>query len=549
MEPVELRGLNELAYCERLYYLMYVEKLFEKSADTIEGKYMHERRKSNSTLDLLDGADISSATLFSRDGALCGRVDSIKADGENYAPIEDKNSKMPGLPCHCELWGHKLPPISIWANDIPQILGQIYLLRDNGYRCSKGKVYYRGSNRIVDIEYLPEYDGLVKDGIALAQSLHEAKHIPLPLVDSEKCIRCSMNYICLPDEQNFIHKKIDEVRRLYPGRPDGGILYVVSNGAKIGKDGDCFSVWTPDDGEKLVPVKDVEHICVFGNVQVTTQAMREMVKNEGSISYFSYSGWFEAITSGLTTKNITLRQKQFSAFSDETIALTLSKSIVTAKIENQRTLLRRNAKAKSSKSLNFIKDIKKEIEEVQNLDSLRGFEGIAAQKYWDNFSAMVNDNEAWKIMGRNKRPPKDEINAMLSYGYSLLTRDFCSALASCGFDCLLGFFHAVVPGRPALALDMMEPYRPLIVDSTILRMVNENIAKKDDFTVFNGGVYMSPDIKKKLIETYEKRVDELITHPIFGYRLSYRRMFMLEAKLLAKYLTGDIDEYFPLTTR
>lgn len=153
------------------------------------------------------------------------------------------------------------------------------------------------------------------------------------------------------------------------------------------------------------------------------------------------------------------------------------------------------------------------------------------------------------MQGRNRRPPKDEVNAMLSYGYSLLLRDAISAIMINGMDYLYGFFHSIVPGRPALALDLMEPYRPVIVDSTVLRLINEGIVQQNQFVKNKAGVFMSPLVKKKLIRMYEHRLDEMITHPTFGYRLSYRRMIQLEAKLLGKYIQGDISDFSPLTTR
>ena len=549
IEPIELRALNELVYCERLYYLMYVQRLFETSVDTLEGKKKHEKRKENSPKNLLEGAEISNTTLYSKCGKLCGRVDSIKSEDEQYIPIEDKNGKVPEYPLEKTLFDVELPKINVWDNDLAQIAGQMYLLRSNGHECNLGKVYYRASNRLVDVTYESALDTFVTRLINKANELKHYEKMPEPLVDSEKCVKCSLNFICLPDEQNFIVKKTDEPRRLYPGRADGGILYVISNGGKVSKEGDNFSIWTPDEGGSRVPVKDVEHICLFGNVQITTQAIREMIRHEGTISYFSASGYLEGMTSGIVTKNISLRQKQFADFNVSDIQLDLSKKIVEAKIENQRTLLRRNGKDDLEEVLKFLKKTSKQIDDTDNLDSLRGFEGIAAQKYWGNFRTMLNDSSEFDITGRNKRPPKDEINAMLSYGYSLLTRDFSAALAAVGFDYMFGFYHAVVAGRPAFSLDMMEPYRPLVVDSTILRLVNEKQISKEDFVVFDGGVYMSQTAKKKLLTAYERRVDEMITHPKFGYRLSYRRMFMLESKLLAKYLTGELPEYLPLTTR
>lgn len=161
---------------------------------------------------------------------------------------------------------------------------------------------------------------------------------------------------------------------------------------------------------------------------------------------------------------------------------------------------------------------------------------------------MSNDKE-FDMSSRNKRPPRDPVNALLSYGYTLLARDFYSAIVAVGLDPMMGFYHKAVAGRPALALDMMEAFRPLIVDSTVLRVINGNIIKKDDFLELSGCCQMKLGTKKKWLAAYENRVDELVTHPRFEYRMSYRRILQLEIRLLARVLEGEFDEYVPLMTR
>ena len=401
---------------------------------------------------------------------------------------------------------------------------------------------------MVEVEYRDEYDEMIESGVRYCSELMEKK-IPKPLLDSEKCIRCSLNWACLPDEISYIEKKIEEPRRLYPGRMDNSILYVTTVGSKIGKEGEGISIWSPNGEKSIIPRKDIEHICVYGNVQVTTQAMMEITRNGGSIFYFSSGGWLQSVTCSPITKNIKLRISQFEKFKDEELKLELVKSIVKAKIENQRTLLRRNRRNEIEKELSILKNYSNKVNESFDVDSIRGYEGSAARVYWEVYGKQFKDVEEWKMIGRNRRPPLDEINALLSYGYSLLLRDFISAIFETGMDYLYGFYHSIVPGRPALALDLMEPYRALIVDSVVLRMINEGIAKKENFSKLDAGVYMRPEVKKKLIYMYEKRMDEMITHPDFGYRLSYRRMIYLEAKLLGKFLQDELSEYKPLTTR
>lgn len=544
---IQLRELNEYVYCRKLAHLMYVQGLFEENADTLTGSHSHEKREEEGKNTSLEGVKLNTMTLYGYDGRLCGKLDNIYSENGEYVPVEDINSKMPESNLQQKLCGIEMET-GAWLNDVPQLLGQMYLLRQNGYPCSRGKIYYRGSNKMVEIPYQKEYDIIVEQLVSECILLYEML-CPSPLVDSEKCIRCSLNWICLPDEVNHEACKEREVRRLYPGRPDGSIMYVSTIGAKVGKDGESFSVWLPSGEKTLVPIKDVEHICVYGNVQVTTQATQALISEGGSVFYFSSSGWFMAMTSAPVTKNIELRIRQFSAFGDKDFCASLVKKLVASKLENQRTFLRRNGTDEMKPILRSLKKMRDKANVETDIDMLRGFEGNGASEYWKGYQQLIGDKETWVMDGRNRRPPKDEINAMLSYGYSLLLRDCISAIASTGMDYLYGFYHVITPGRPAFALDLMEPYRPLLVDSVVLRLVNENIVNKKGFARTQAGVFMSSDTKKKLIAMYEQRLDEMITHPEYGYRLSYRRMLQLEAKLLAKYIMGETEDYKPLTTR
>lgn len=236
-------------------------------------------------------------------------------------------------------------------------------------------------------------------------------------------------------------------------------------------------------------------------------------------------------------------------FNNPSCCCYLIQKIVAAKIANQRTLLRRNQKTSLKETLDSMQNYKNKVTTIEDIDIIRGYEGNSSKLFWEAYPSLFKYPNIWSMNGRNRRPPKDEINSMLSYGYALLMRDFISAIIVTGLDHLLGFYHITIPGRPALALDLMEPYRPVIIDSLVLRLINEKIISKNDFATTQSGVYMKPEAKKKIIYMYEKRMDEMITHPQFGYHLSYRRMIQLEVKMLSKYITGEISDYSPLTTR
>lgn len=380
--------------------------------------------------------------------------------------------------------------------------------------------------------------------------IDDTSELPEPLLDSGLCIECPLNFVCLPEEINYLKHKIPETKRLYPGRPEGGVLYVTGFGGKISKDGESLCVWIPQQETVYIPLKDVEDVCVIGNVQMTTQAMYQIIEKGGSICYLGASGQLNAITTPISVKAVKMKQLQYKLFQDETIRTELTKAIVKAKINNQRTILRRNSKISSKRALAIMMRTSKQVGGNHLQDVLRGMEGYCAKLYWNSFDHMFSDREQWTVNGRSTQPPKDPVNSLLSYGYTLLVRDFLAAVSLSGLDPTCGFFHSLRDNKPSLALDLMEPFRPIIVDSIVLRLVNENMVHIDDFLVHeDGAVLIKPSARKKLIAMYERRVDELITHPVFGYRLSYRRLFALEAKLLGKYLTGEIAEYAPFQVR
>jgi CRISPR-associated protein Cas1 len=185
-----------------------------------------------------------------------------------------------------------------------------------------------------------------------------------------------------------------------------------------------------------------------------------------------------------------------------------------------------------------------------SLKELLGVEGTAASLYFSQFKDMIKKgNHDFVFKDRNRRPPRDPVNCLLSYGYSLLTNDFTATLAKLGLDPYLGFYHQTKYGKPALSLDLMEEFRPLVVDSVVLSCLNKNILQEDDFQIRNLGVFMKPKGKKKFLQEYARRMDGLITHPVFKYRISYRQVLEVQIRLFCRFLQGELDAYPLFITR
>jgi CRISPR-associated protein Cas1 len=230
---------------------------------------------------------------------------------------------------------------------------------------------------------------------------------------------------------------------------------------------------------------------------------------------------------------------------------------------NCRTLIRRNAEDPPPHTLSRLKELIGVAESAGSLESLLGIEGTAARLYFEAFRGMVRPapDDATEIKsgprqemsfdfdGRNRRPPKDPVNALLSLGYAMLAKDLTITLMNVGFDPYMGFYHQPRYGRPALALDVMEEFRPLVVDSVVLSAVNTGVVRASDFIRRGGAVSLAPAGRTKFLRAYERRMDEEITHPVFDYRISYRRTLEVQVRLLARYLAGEINEYPPFATR
>jgi CRISPR-associated protein Cas1 len=252
----------------------------------------------------------------------------------------------------------------------------------------------------------------------------------------------------------------------------------------------------------------------------------------------------------MSHKNVELRRSQYAAATSPERSLALARRFVQAKIANCRTLLRRNAAGVTEDLLADLKGDMRRAGDVATMESLLGIEGNSAQRYFSWFSKMITGDVAtFDFQTRNRRPPRDPINALLSLAYAMLTREWTTTLLSVGFDPYLGFYHQPRYGRPALALDLMEEFRPLIADSVVLTAVNNEEIKAKDFIATLGAVALTASGRSRFIEVYERRMSQEIVHPVFGYTISYRRTLEVQARLLGRYLAGEIPEYPSFTTR
>jgi CRISPR-associated protein Cas1 len=291
-------------------------------------------------------------------------------------------------------------------------------------------------------------------------------------------------------------------------------------------------------------------------------------------------GWFYGLTRGMGLKNIFLRREQFRHADVPLFCLQLARALIAGKIQNQRTMLQRNHVEPPAPVILALKQFIEQARGADSLDTLLGIEGNASRIYFENFAGMIKlDEEApggneggqsrmedgpaaenrkprtenrqftFDFINRNRRPPRDAVNALLSLAYSVLAKDLSITSLAVGFDPYLGFYHQPRFGRPALALDLMEPFRPLIADSAVLSAINNRMVTPGDFLQAGPAVALKPEGRKAFFRAYEQRMDTLVTHPLFQYRVNYRRILEIQTRLLARYLTHEIPRYEPFVTR
>ena len=362
-------------------------------------------------------------------------------------------------------------------------------------------------------------------------------------------------------------------------------LYLTEDYALVRRDGeDSLLVQIPErrakDGvapaparKERIPLIKIDEVIVLGEVTLTASAMHLLLERNIEITFLGHYGQFKGRLSPPFSKNAILRMAQYRAHTDMTTRCELARRFVIGKLMNQRTMLQRIQRRQSDA------EMKQAIEEISTLlhqlaalplnappplqrlaggdnsiagtplETIMGMEGAGSAAYFRCFGKLLSDPRQWPFPGRVKRPPTDPVNSLLSFGYSLLTNKVASAVQLVGFDHFVGYLHSSFYGRPSLALDLVEEFRPIIVDSVVLNMLNHRMLSPHDFVVELGAYRLKEERRKVFFTKLEERLSEEVQHPLFGYQTTYRRCIELQTRLLAKYLTGEIDAYPPLRIR
>src|SRR6266540_2864824 len=577
VEPQQIpaRMLNEFVYCQRLFYYEFVEGVFVESADTLRGGAIHQRVDSGSgalpaakkkakaekktaedqpgaTIDAptkeSEAQDTEPETIHSRSVQMGSERLGVVAKMdlvESKAQKEDLLAALEVCPVDYKAGAPKEGEEAneLWDTDRMQLGLQALILRDNGYTCNEGVIYYRATKQRVRLPITKELENWILQNIAEARRIVTGP-IPAPLVHSPKCVRCSLAPVCLPDETRMLAQtppaleatvqgeaaaaasesfEAQPPRRLIAAREDTRALYLNTPGYRVGCKDEVLVVKEKDRVIEEVRMRDVSHVALFGNIQISTQAIQSLCEREVPVTYFSMGGWFYGITRGHTLKNVFLRMEQFRLARDETMRLSLARQFVHGKIRNHRTLLMRNHLEPPEPTILRLKRASEDALAAKSIEELLGIEGAAASQYFQQLSGMVKVEDDLPGLGlpventkqrtfnfnfnnRNRRPPTDPVNAMLSLAYSMLTKDCTLATLAVGFDPYIGFYHQPRFGRPALGLDLMEEFRPLVAESTVLSCINNRVVTEKDFVRAGQAVNLTAPGRRRFLQMYEQRM-------------------------------------------
>jgi CRISPR-associated exonuclease Cas4/CRISPR-associated protein Cas1 len=539
-----VRMVNEWVYCPRLAFLEWVDGEWADSGDTEEGRRAHVRVDAGggklpapAEADERPDFSVRSVTLASAALGIVAKMDLVEGEGGTVTPVDTKKGKRPHV------------AEGAYEPERVQVCAQALILEDAGYRVEEGAIWYAGSRERVRIALDDDLRARTRAAISGLRLAAAAGRLPPPLVDSPKCPKCSLAGICLPDEVTFFRKGLAP-RPLNPSADTALPLYVQEPGARIGKSGETLVVET-EQGKTAVALGDISELVLQGPISLSTPAVAALLREEIPVTWASSGGWVLGHTVSTGHRNVSIRIDQYRAAFDGHRSFAFARSLVAAKIRNSRVFLRRNFKAgdeaERDAALDALARLADRAPHAANESELLGVEGEAAARYFRLFSTMLGEAArefpAFAFDKRTRRPPADPVNAMLSFAYTLLTRTWLVVLSAVGFDPYLGFYHKPRFGRPALALDMMEPFRPILADSTVIQAINNGEVKADGFVAAGPSVNLKPHARKAFIAAYERRLDQEVTHPQFGYRVSMRRLLEVQARLLARHLSGEVEPY------
>ncbi|HCZ07029.1 MAG: CRISP-associated protein Cas1 [Thermotogota bacterium] len=520
LEEIPIYAINAYLYCPYRFYIEHVKGEFEDNDHTVEGRFISQQE--NTKGQTKNWKKRPQIFVQSEHYGIFGFVDQVIENKEKTKIIEIKK-------------GDASHP---YLNDVMQLTAYMLAYAESYNKkieTMEGEIRYVGSNKKFKITPTRKR---VSKLLEILQSMRAvAEDPPQPSYSKKKCDPCSLINICLPQKENALKRKI------MPSSRDAHPLYIATQGAYIRQSGE--SVTVNCNGRNIVKIhySKISALHLMGNVQISTQAMKLLTSNSIPVVFSDILGRYWFVCHSGFSKNIPLRIKQLQLTQDEKKKIEISKRIIEGKIKNQLYVLKKKnltTKQDSRAILSMLKDL----DRCKSIDELMGIEGQVASLYFDKISKKLDPK--WEFNGRNRRPSKDPINALLSFGYSILHNVVLSAIMATGLDPFIGVLHKEHYGRTSLALDIMEEFRPIIIDLEVLSMINLGQLKKNDFSENIGGaIFLTDKGRKKFLEVIRKRLETKRYYSLLDSRVEYIRIIEAQVRVFEKCILGEINTYTP----
>ncbi len=537
-------ALRALYYCERLFYLEEVEGIYVANDHVYAGRTLHEE-----VVALDDETpERRSVEVSSQYWGLYGKVDAVRRRDGKWVVYEHKKGR-----CYRDQNNKPQP----WPSDRIQAIAYAVLLEETlGEPVPQARIRYHADNVTAFVTIDEEAKNELRQALQRAFRLRRSCQRP-PVTENERlCPHCSLNVVCLPEEERLRTHSTTSPPRLFPGHRDRETIHIVTPRANVGRSGDSLIVRTEEEKTKI-PIHQVDSLVLHGFVQISTQALHLCASKEIPVFWISAGGKFIA---GLTSSpgRVQQRIRQYQALTDPQTQLRLSRKLVLAKIETQlRYLLRATRKEPDLRNhvdqhIQRIRECLNKATSAPSIDSLRGLEGMAAKAYFASLPFLLKGKTAdeFRPNGRNKRPPKDRFNCLLGFGYALLQSLVLRSILAVGLEPALGFYHRPRSSAHPLVLDLMELFRTSIWEIPLLGSINRCYwDPQEDFQITKEHVWLSDSGRKKAITLFEQRLQESYFHPYLSRSLSYARIVELEVRLLEKEWTGCPDVFATMRIR
>jgi CRISP-associated protein Cas1 len=540
MPLTRVMAVHAWAYCPRLFYLEEVEEIRVADENILEGRTLHEQ------LAQTEEGDLHTLTLESETWGLTGKLDAVRHRDGLWSVVEYKKGRSRKA--------RSKGGAEAWPSDRLQVAAYAVLLEEHlGQPVMDARIRYHGDGKSVAVTVDTALRAELKTALAEMTRLREGVERPGLTPESNRCIRCSLACVCLPEEERLAADPSWEPLRLFPAHHDRITLHVTGPGTSLGRSENRLNVKPLEGPEESFPVADVEQVVIHGHAQITSQAMALCLSQDIQVHWITGGGRYLGGTAGAANA-VQRKLRQYRALDTPDLRLSLAKRLVAAKCRMQLRFLLRASRGKDRTGSGLAEAVRRiratlaTCAQAGNEDELRGLEGEAGKAYFGTLDALISKElpGTLRFHGRNRRPPRDPVNALLSFSYALLYRDVVAALLAVGLEPAFGFMHTPRSSAYPLAMDLMELFRVPLVDMPVIASLNRQQWNPEiHFQRLGQGVLLSEPGRKQAIGVFEARKAESWHHPVLGYSLSYQRMIvsLLQACVTSAAFGGQVTAF------